>query len=97
MAPAFMTRLNTEFAQLAMRGTTLVTGSGDWGVGCTTHVRGYTVSTHRNGSGQAAGMFRADFPSSSPYVVSVGATTFPAQPAPGAGRSLMSRDTTDTG
>jgi subtilase family serine protease len=34
LSPDFMTRLNTEFAALAMRGTTLVTGSGDWGVGC---------------------------------------------------------------
>jgi tripeptidyl-peptidase-1 len=88
LPPAFMTRLNTEFAQLAMRGTTLVTGSGDWGVGCTTHARGYTVSTHRNGSGQAAGMFRSDFPSSSPYVVSVGATTFPSGGRPSTGSEI---------
>lgn len=58
-----MDRLNTEFAALAMRGTTLVTGSGDWGTGC---------DKADNTS------YRADFPSSSPYVVSTGATTFPA-------------------
>ena len=62
-APAYMERLNTEFAALAMRGTTLVTGSGDWGTGC---------SKADNAT------FRADFPSSSPYVVSTGATTFPS-------------------
>jgi tripeptidyl-peptidase-1 len=62
-APAYMDRLNTEFAALAMRGTTLVTGSGDWGTGC---------SKADNAT------FRADFPSSSPYVVSTGATTFPS-------------------
>ena len=58
-----MDRLNTEFAALAMRGTTLVTGSGDWGTGC-------DKTDNRT--------YRADFPSSSPYVVSTGATTFPA-------------------
>ena len=63
---AYMLRLNTEFAALAMRGTTLVTGSGDWGVGCA----------------PATAVFQSDFPSSSPYVVSTGATTFPpGQPA----------------
>lgn len=56
-----MDRLNTEFAALAMRGTTLVTGSGDWGTGC-------DKADHTS--------YRADFPSSSPYVVSTGATTF---------------------
>lgn len=55
--------LFAEFAALAMRGTTLVTGSGDWGTGC---------SKADNAT------YRADFPSSSPYVVSTGATTFPA-------------------
>jgi hypothetical protein len=29
-----MFRVSTEFAQLVARGTTAVTGSGDWGVGC---------------------------------------------------------------
>ena len=47
-----------EFAKLGLMGATVVTGSGDWGVGC-------------SGSGR----FRPDFPSSSPYIVSTGATT----------------------
>ena len=34
------------------------------------------------GEAVAAGVFRADFPSSSPYVVSVGATTFRANQQP---------------
>eukprot|EP01051_Picozoa_sp_SAG22_P001589 SAG22_NODE_64_length_23238_cov_83.185566_2_plen_276_part_00 len=59
LTPAFMDRVSDEIAGLAARGTTVTTGSGDWGVGCT-----------------ADGVFRGDFPSSSPYVVSVGATTF---------------------
>ena len=66
LSRAFMLRMNTEFAALALRGTTVTTGSGDWGVGCS-----------------AAGDFRSDFPSSSPYVLSVGATTFAgAHPTP---------------
>jgi tripeptidyl-peptidase-1 len=69
---SFMNRLNTEFARLAMRGVTLVTGSGDWGVGCS--------SEAPNGTKKQPLRYRADFPSSSPYVVSVGATTFPPDP-----------------
>ena len=68
---AFMDRLNTEFAALAMRGTTLVTGSGDWGTGC-----------------DKADHYRADFPSSSPFVVSTGATTFPAGSAAAMGKEV---------
>lgn len=67
-----MTRLNHEFAALAMRGTTLVTGSGDWGVGCAADGR----------------TFRADFPSSSPYVLSTGATTFAAGVSPTKGAEV---------
>ena len=58
--PEYAQRVNAEFARLSLQGITLVTGSGDWGVGCAAD--GHT--------------FRADFPSSSPYVVSTGATTF---------------------
>lgn len=71
LSSAFMQRVSTEAAQLAVRGTTLVTGSGDWGVGCSADGK----------------LFRPDFPSSSPYVVSTGATTFSGPnptPAPGA-------------
>ena len=70
LSTVFMQRVSAEAAQLAIRGTTLVTGSGDWGVGC----------------GADGKTFRGDFPSSSPYVVSTGATTFDGSnptPAPG--------------
>ena len=63
-----MQRVSTEFASLAMRGTTVLTASGDWGVGCSTDYDPSFLRLH----------FRPDFPSSSPYVVSVGATTFPS-------------------
>lgn len=53
-------RCNDEFMKYSSMGTTFMTGSGDWGVGC-------TVDSGCN-------YFVADFPSSSPYVVSAGAT-----------------------
>eukprot|EP01137_Pigoraptor_chileana_P003810 Opistho-2@44547 len=56
----YMQRVNIEFAKMGVRGITLVTGSGDWGVGC-----------NANGT-----RFRPDFPSSSPYIVSTGGTEF---------------------
>eukprot|EP00937_MAST-01D_sp_MAST-1D-sp2_P003047 g3047.t1 len=58
VSAAFMSRVSVEFAKLGTMGVTVVTGSGDWGVGCS-----------------PAGRFRPDFPSSSPYIVSTGATT----------------------
>ena len=60
VSPGFMDRVSAEFAKLGLRGITIVTGSGDWGVGCSP-----------DGTS-----FRPDFPSSSPYIVSTGATTF---------------------
>ena len=54
--------VNQEFMAYSLQGTTFITGSGDWGVGCEV-------------VGQCS-TFTADFPSSSPYVVSTGATTF---------------------
>lgn len=57
---AYAERANVEFMKVGLRGTTLVTGSGDWGVSCSA-----------NGK-----KFIADFPSDSPYLVSVGATAF---------------------
>lgn len=57
--------VNQEFMAYALQGTTFITGSGDWGVGC-------------DGIDQCD-TFTADFPSSSPYVVSTGATTFDKQ------------------
>lgn len=53
---------NQEFMAYALQGTTFITGSGDWGVGCIE-------------LGQCS-TFTADFPSSSPYVISTGATTY---------------------
>lgn len=67
LSSSFMQRVSDEFGALAVRGITVTTGSGDWGVGC---ADGSTSGPLKQG------MFRADFPSSSPYVLSVGATTF---------------------
>ena len=51
-----MDRVSVELAKLGTMGITVVTGSGDWGVGCD----------------DKTGKFRPDFPSSSPYIVSTG-------------------------
>jgi tripeptidyl-peptidase-1 len=59
VSAAFMGRVDAEFAKLGMLGVTVVTGSGDWGVGCAAD----------------GATFRPDFPSSSPHIVSTGATT----------------------
>ncbi|KAH3764855.1 tripeptidyl-peptidase I [Pelomyxa schiedti] len=53
-------RVNDEFIKYTSMGYTFVTGSGDWGVGCQSDV---------------CDRFTPDFPSSSPYVVSLGGTT----------------------
>eukprot|EP01096_Ripella_sp_DP13-Kostka_P009456 TRINITY_DN3635_c0_g1_i1.p1 TRINITY_DN3635_c0_g1~~TRINITY_DN3635_c0_g1_i1.p1 ORF type:complete len:554 (+),score=287.94 TRINITY_DN3635_c0_g1_i1:13-1674(+) len=58
---SYAVQCNSEFMKSTLRGTTFITGSGDWGVGC-------EDKDHCN-------VFTADFPSSSPYVVSTGATT----------------------
>jgi tripeptidyl-peptidase-1 len=50
------------FQKITMTGITFVTGSGDWGVGCNPQ-QGASCST-----------FTADFPSSCPYVTSLGGT-----------------------
>lgn len=50
------------FQKLTMTGLTFVTGSGDWGVGC------------QNAQGASCTRFTADFPSSCPYVTSLGGT-----------------------
>ena len=59
-SPIYMERVSDELAKLGLRGTTVITGSGDWGVGCNAN----------------ATRFLPDFPSSSPYIVSAGSTTF---------------------
>lgn len=58
----YMRRVDVEFQKLGLRGVTLFTGSGDWGVGNLTAADG---SCFR---------FRSDFPSSSPHIISAGAT-----------------------
>lgn len=50
------------FQKLTMTGLTFVTGSGDWGVGC------------QSQQGASCTRFTADFPSSCPYVTSLGGT-----------------------
>eukprot|EP01105_Mastigella_eilhardi_P027539 TRINITY_DN8533_c0_g1_i1.p1 TRINITY_DN8533_c0_g1~~TRINITY_DN8533_c0_g1_i1.p1 ORF type:complete len:550 (-),score=158.16 TRINITY_DN8533_c0_g1_i1:41-1690(-) len=59
----YASRVNDEFMKYSAAGHTFVTGSGDWGVGCSLGVCNY---------------FTPDFPSSSPYVVSLGGTTMSA-------------------
>lgn len=50
------------FQKITMTGITFVTGSGDWGVGCDAK------------QGASCSVFTADFPSSCPYVTSLGGT-----------------------
>lgn len=66
--PDYATRVCAEFARITQTGRTFFTGSGDWGVG------GKNLG---NGPGSfSCTKFNADFPSSCPYVVSLGSTTF---------------------
>lgn len=57
-------RVSAEFMKGNARGLTFVTGSGDWGVGCT-NSPGLEDQVNCN-------VFTADFPSSSPYLTSLG-------------------------
>lgn len=63
VSESYMRRIDEEFAMFGLRGRTFVTGSGDWGVGCKPDFHKCTV-------------FVADFPSSSPHIVSTGATFY---------------------
>jgi len=56
---SYAQRCSEEFMKWSTTGITFITGSGDWGVGCENNCTSFT----------------ADFPSSSPYVISTGATT----------------------
>eukprot|EP00003_Mantamonas_plastica_P016728 TRINITY_DN2797_c0_g1_i1.p1 TRINITY_DN2797_c0_g1~~TRINITY_DN2797_c0_g1_i1.p1 ORF type:complete len:577 (-),score=172.75 TRINITY_DN2797_c0_g1_i1:76-1806(-) len=56
----YMLHVNQEFIKASAIGKSLFTGSGDWGTQCTSDGK----------------RFRADFPSSSPYIISAGATQF---------------------
>ncbi|XP_004642106.1 tripeptidyl-peptidase 1 [Octodon degus] len=62
LSSAYMQRVNTEFMKAAARGLTLLFASGDSGAGC------WSVSGKHQ--------FRPSFPASSPYVTTVGGTSF---------------------
>ncbi|KFO24717.1 tripeptidyl-peptidase 1 [Fukomys damarensis] len=62
LSSAYMQRVNTEFMKAAARGLTLLFASGDSGAGC------WSVSGRHQ--------FRPSFPASSPYVTTVGGTSF---------------------
>ncbi|XP_026195627.1 tripeptidyl-peptidase 1 [Anabas testudineus] len=63
LSAAYMTRINTEFMKAGVRGISLLFASGDSGAGCR-HV------------GKDQNCFRPSFPASSPYVTTVGGTSF---------------------
>eukprot|EP00771_Trimastix_marina_P004212 gnl/Trimastix_PCT/959.p2 GENE.gnl/Trimastix_PCT/959~~gnl/Trimastix_PCT/959.p2 ORF type:complete len:569 (-),score=176.49 gnl/Trimastix_PCT/959:702-2207(-) len=60
LSRSYMARVSREFQKAAVRGITLLTGSGDWGTQCT----------------KTCDRFRPDFPSSSPFITSLGATQY---------------------
>ncbi|KAM7086835.1 tripeptidyl-peptidase 1 isoform 2-T2 [Molossus nigricans] len=62
LSSAYMQRVNAEFMKAAARGLTLLFASGDSGAGCWS-----TSGRHQ---------FRPSFPASSPYVTTVGGTSF---------------------
>ncbi|MBN3298833.1 TPP1 peptidase, partial [Amia calva] len=61
--PSYMERINVEFMKAGVRGITLLFASGDSGAGCKQVSKGSNV-------------FRPSFPASSPYVTTVGGTSF---------------------
>ncbi|NP_001084555.1 tripeptidyl peptidase I L homeolog precursor [Xenopus laevis] len=63
LSVAFMQRINVEFMKAASRGLTILFASGDDGAGCR-HVA------------EGKNTFRPSFPASSPYVTTVGGTSF---------------------
>ncbi|XP_068436410.1 tripeptidyl-peptidase 1 [Clinocottus analis] len=63
LSTAFMMRINTEFMKAGVRGISLLFASGDSGAGCK-HL------------GEGQNSFRPSFPASSPYVTTVGGTSF---------------------
>ncbi|XP_015234694.1 PREDICTED: tripeptidyl-peptidase 1 [Cyprinodon variegatus] len=63
LSTAYMMRINTEFMKAGVRGISLLFASGDSGAGCR-HL------------GKDENTFRPSFPASSPYVTTVGGTTF---------------------
>lgn len=63
LSAAYMTRINQEFMKAGVRGISLLFASGDSGAGCR-HM------------GKEQNTFRPSFPASSPYVTTVGGTSF---------------------
>ncbi|MED6267941.1 polynucleotide 3'-phosphatase [Characodon lateralis] len=63
LSAAYMMRINTEFMKAGVRGISLLFASGDSGAGCR-HL------------GKDQNTFRPSFPASSPYVTTVGGTSF---------------------
>ncbi|XP_029457760.1 tripeptidyl-peptidase 1 [Rhinatrema bivittatum] len=63
LSVAYMERINVEFMKAAARGLTILFASGDDGAGCRTVGKGIHA-------------FRPSFPASSPYVTTVGGTSF---------------------
>ncbi|XP_056408981.1 tripeptidyl-peptidase 1 isoform X2 [Hyla sarda] len=63
LSVAFMQRINIEFMKAGARGLTILFASGDDGAGCR------QISKDKN-------VFRPSFPASSPYVTTVGGTSF---------------------
>ncbi|XP_030639575.1 tripeptidyl-peptidase 1 [Chanos chanos] len=63
LSAAYMDRINAEFMKAGVRGISMLFASGDSGAGCRHMDRGVNV-------------FRPSFPASSPYVTTVGGTSF---------------------
>lgn len=63
LSTSYMMRINTEFMKAGVRGLSLLFASGDSGAGCR-HL------------GKSQNSFRPSFPASSPYVTTVGGTSF---------------------
>ncbi|KAM9788056.1 tripeptidyl-peptidase 1 [Syngnathus typhle] len=63
LSTAYMQRINTEFMKAGVRGLSLLFASGDSGAGC------WHMTKEQNS-------FRPSFPASSPYVTTVGGTSF---------------------
>ncbi|XP_059375070.1 tripeptidyl-peptidase 1 isoform X2 [Carassius carassius] len=63
LSDAYMNRINTEFMKAGLRGISMLFASGDSGAGCR------HLTKERN-------TFRPSFPASSPYVTTVGGTSF---------------------
>uniref|UniRef100_A0A672RCX6 Tripeptidyl-peptidase 1 n=1 Tax=Sinocyclocheilus grahami TaxID=75366 RepID=A0A672RCX6_SINGR len=63
LSDAYMNRINTEFMKGGLRGISMLFASGDSGAGCR------HLTKERN-------TFRPSFPASSPYVTTVGGTSF---------------------